>query len=362
MSFDSIEVGLEKRSYEVHFDQDWNRLLQGYSGLQPVIITDRNVGSHYLEKWKRYLPEAQSVIVPPGEKSKSAGMLDNIYTFLIEQKYGRDTLIMALGGGVVGDLAGYAAATYMRGVSLIQVPTSLLAMVDSSVGGKVGVNHRLGKNLIGSFKQPLAVFVDFEHLNTLPRREWICGLGEMVKYALLDKQVDAQVCNDYFSGMENQLDFAAIATEIRKCIQIKSEIVAADETDINDNRIVLNLGHTIGHALETITEYKVFRHGEAVIAGLAGASYISHHKGLLNKKEFAYILKLLNEFPLPYIDNMLNVEQMVEVINHDKKVKGRFIRFVLLKGIGNPVVRKLTADEVEAGIEFTMKFLSANGG
>lgn len=356
ITLEPIRVKLAGRGYNIHFNDDWAKILGNYRNLRPFIVCDSNVAGGLLPKWKKYLPEAELFIVPAGEKSKSSTMLWNIYTHLIDRNYGRDTLVIALGGGVIGDLAGYAAATYMRGVQLIQVPTTLLAMVDSSIGGKVGIDHWMAKNVIGAFKQPNAVLIDFENLTTLPVREWHCGFGEMIKYAFIDRRIDPHKLEaSYFSCIDGSIQ--AIFNDIYQCAAIKAEFVEADELDNTNRRIMLNFGHTIGHALETATEYKFYKHGEAVAAGIAGACLISNQLGLLSGDLLKEIIITLAKFPFPPSENEIHLDDIMRAIYHDKKMESGKIRFVLLKSIGEPVVTEVDEENIRSGIEFTLSFL-----
>ena len=352
-----VEVKLIDSSYKVFFNDGWSEITRQFSSLRPVIISDRNVGSIYLSKWKTFFPKAETLVLPAGEKTKSSGTINQIYSFLIEKKFNRDTLIIALGGGVIGDVAGFAAATFMRGVELIQIPTSLLAMVDSSVGGKVGINHRLGKNLIGSFKQPHHVLIDYDHLATLPQREMRCGMGEMIKYALIDKDLSLQSITELLGCCEDK-EWRPLTDKIRSCVEIKARIVAEDETDDLDKRIVLNFGHTIGHALEAISNYNVFRHGEAVVAGIIAASFISFKRELASRDLFKEIIGILGRFPLPNLGTTINSAMMAESLLIDKKTRYGKVRFVLIKDQGEmEIADDVTKEEIVGGIEFMKSFL-----
>ena len=358
MNLAPVRIDLGTQSYSVYFDDDWPALLAPYKTLKPVIITDRNVSGFHLAKWKEIIPQAEVLIIPPGDASKSPDMLDNIYTFLLERNYHRDTLIIALGGGVVGDLAGYAAATFMRGVQLLQIPTSLLAMVDAAIGGKTGINHRLGKNLIGAFKQPAAVFIDFQHLNTLPQREWLCGGGEILKYAFIDDRL--QIASFLPGLILGSIEKTAPA--VRTCVQIKAEIVSVDEKDNTGQRAVLNFGHTLGHALEAAGEYELFRHGEAAAAGMAGACFLSHRQGLLNDISYKEMIGIIRQFPFPELKLNLPPLRLLELIRRDKKITGGKIKFVLVKDFGKPVIQELEEGVVISAIEFTLNFLRGKIG
>jgi len=352
-----VEVSLGERSYRVHFDDDWEKVLTPFRRHKTAVITDENVADLHLNRWMSILPEAEPLVIPPGESSKCSRELEKIYTSLIEKRFSRDTLIIALGGGVVGDLAGYAAAAFMRGVDLIQIPTTLLAMVDAAIGGKVGINHPLGKNLIGAFHQPKAVLVDFRHLDTLPKREWLCGLGEMIKYAAISGSIDF----DELAEGVNICRFSenwSPAENIRKCARFKADIVSRDERETSGERMTLNFGHTIAHAFEAATGYHTFKHGEAVIVGMAGAVYLSRSQTGLPEKELFGFINLLNKFPLPEIDENIQTRRLMEYILHDKKVRGGKIRFVLLESIGKiRIVDDIGEEELMDALNFSQRFL-----
>jgi 3-dehydroquinate synthase len=353
-----IKVELGERSYFVHFDEDWREILASYSDRKIAIISDRNVASHHLLTWKNILPNAVDLVLPPGEKTKCSKNLEEIYNFLVAKNFSRDGMIIALGGGVIGDLAGFAAATFMRGMDFVLVPTSLLAMVDAAVGGKVGINLPLGKNLVGAFHQPKAVLVDFQHLNTLPVRDWLCGLGEMFKYALISGEIDFQ---HILSGIEKckPCESWECARNIRKCIEIKAGIVSRDERETQGERIILNFGHTIGHALEAATEFHTFCHGEAVIAGMAGALFMAEQRRILPTDDFHRLLSTLSKFPFPTFKEMVTTQQLVDFIMHDKKVQRGRVRFVLLEAVGKVrVVQDISDDELSSAVTFALNFVA----
>jgi 3-dehydroquinate synthase len=283
-------------------------------------------------------------LMPEGERYKSFRSLEKAVTFLSENRFERDDLVMALGGGVVGDLAGFSAAIYLRGLSVVQVPTTLLSQIDSSVGGKTGINLPTGKNLVGAFHQPASVFIDTETLVSLPSRELVSGLCEMVKQALISDQSLFELTVNCLQKTARNRDFL-VSPEFENLIAaqcaFKASIVANDERESTSrsdtkSRRVLNFGHTTAHALETITNYRVFRHGEAVGYGLLVAGELSRNLGLIDAGE----LKSLREAvrlvgPLPRADN-LDINQIIRALKHDKKSVGGQINWVLLEGIGRP--------------------------
>jgi len=273
-----------------------------------------------------------TAIIPDGETSKSLREAEKIFTRAIEFGLDRKSAVIALGGGVVGDLAGFVAATFMRGIGLIQIPTTLLAQVDSSVGGKTAVNHPLGKNLIGAFHQPRAVFIDLNCLATLPEREIKSGLGEVVKYGV--------ICDEkFFAYLESnaekilQRDVKTLAHIVKRSCELKAEVVAADEREAGLRRI-LNFGHTLGHAVEEQTHYTTFRHGEAVAIGMVGAARISHELGKTSAANVQRLENLLRRFDMVTTCAGLEADKLYAVTLRDKKVIGGAVNWVLMCGFG----------------------------
>jgi 3-dehydroquinate synthase len=276
------------------------------------------------------------VILPDGEAHKTLGTVTRILDVMVANRLARDCAVLALGGGVVGDMAGFAAACYQRGVPYVQLPTTLLAQVDSSVGGKTGVNHPGGKNLIGAFHQPVAVIADTRTLATLPPRELRAGIAEIIKYGLI---CDA----GFFAWLEQNIEAllagepAALARAIHRSCEIKAQIVAADEHEHGD-RALLNLGHTFGHAVESATGYKQWLHGEAVGAGLLMAAAMSHDCGLLALSELDRVQRLLERAGLPVRIPGVTPGQALEHMQIDKKVRAGRLRLILMRGIGSAFV------------------------
>lgn len=271
-------------------------------------------------------------IMPDGEQHKSWDMAEQILSFALKQRLSRKTAVLALGGGVVGDLAGFAAAVYLRGVPLVQIPTTLLAQVDSSIGGKVAVNHPLGKNMIGAFHHPELVLADAAVLATLPRRELTAGLAEVIKYGIIWDEA-------LFSFLEANAaallayDRGCLEVVIRRCCEIKAEIVAKDERDQN-LRAILNFGHTVGHALENVTGYTAYRHGEAVAVGMAAACRLGMLIGSMSEAEAERAIKLLEQYQLPTRLPAQARPGIIPAMLHDKKAVGNQLWFVLPKRIG----------------------------
>ena len=317
------------------------RMLQcGLSG-SAVIISDDNVFPHHGEKAIKSLKasgfKAESYIVPAGESTKTIGTAIKIYDWLVKQRTERGHAIVALGGGMVGDLAGFAASTFLRGLPLVHVPTSLMAMTDSSIGGKVAVNHPKAKNLIGSFYQPRLVLADVSTLKTLPKRELVSGWAEVVKHAMI---LDAEFLELIESSVDSlsKLKPAKTVEAIRRSAYIKSTVVGEDEKE-QRKRMVLNYGHTIGHGLETATGYGRLLHGEAVAIGMTGAAMLSERLRLIQSDVVLRQKELLERFGLPTACSDVSLDSILKAMALDKKVKEQAIQWVLLEGIGKTTFR-----------------------
>ena len=347
----TLTVDLGERSYPIHIGPG---LLDRADLITPhlaqkraAIVTNTIVGPLYLERLTRSLESAGvsalSIVLPDGEEYKDWETLNLIFDALLQDRAERKTTLIALGGGVIGDMTGFAAASYQRGVPFIQVPTTLLAQVDSSVGGKTGINHPLGKNMIGAFYQPRLVLADTDTLKTLPPRELSAGLAEVIKYGLI---WDA----DFFAWLEanmeklRALDAQAVTHAIRRSCEIKAQVVAQDERE-SGLRALLNLGHTFGHAIEAGMGYGNWLHGEAVGAGMALAARVSQRMGLVDLTALTRAESLIARAGLPVDAPPLGVEKYLDYMGVDKKVEGGRIRFVLLKKIGEAFV---TADVPDA--------------
>lgn len=344
-----IKISLSTKSYEVLIDKNIYRiLLNEISGKNLnrniVLIIDENVykfHNDYLKKvFKNYQNKVKYYILKPGENSKSYKELNKIYSFLIENEFGRDSIIAAIGGGVTGDLAGYAAATYMRGIQLIHIPTTLLAAVDSSIGGKTGINFEKKKNMIGSFYQPDLVLIDTNFLSTLPEKEVTSGIGEVIKYAFLADEDFFSYVNENLQKIYNK-DEKVLEEIIYRSALIKASVVSDDEKELWLRKI-LNFGHTFGHAIESLLNFKI-KHGEAVITGLICALYLSNKIGAINKKELNKFLLLPQKINLPKISASINAEKIYNLMKLDKKSRNGKINFVLTSGIGKTLIN------VEAG-------------
>jgi len=302
-----------------------------------TIISDENVFSLYGSKVEGILKHAgfavNSFVVPPGEETKSMEYAIKIYDFLVEHRTERDDIIIALGGGMVGDLAGFVAATFLRGMPWIQVPTSLVAMVDASIGGKVGVNHPEGKNLIGDFYQPNLVLADPQTLTTLPQRELISGWAEVIKHGMILDEEFVQFLESNVNRL-TKLEPELLTRAIASSAAIKAQVVSQDEKEKEGKRTVLNYGHTIAHGLEAATQYKRFLHGEAVAIGMVGAAKLSQRLGLLSSAAVERQQALLQKFGLPTVFSGLGLTEITRAMELDKKTKGKAIRWVLLQDIG----------------------------
>ncbi len=349
-----VDIHTDNKNYDIIIADNIIKKLPeyikvAYSGCKLFLVTDRNVMNLYGEKISAILIEAgfniTTYIVPPGEEAKSFDHLKKGYDILLEEDFRRDNMIVALGGGVVGDLAGFLAATFMRGIPFVQVPTTLLAQVDSSVGGKTAINHPTGKNLIGSFYQPEFVLIDPNFLKTLPERELKTGLAELIKHGFIaDDKLLKFLWDKHHEIFEYDME-SLIHIIYRSCI-IKSEIVNQDEKEAG-KRALLNFGHTIGHALEAVTEYKSYNHGEAVAVGMVGAAHISYKMGLIDQEAYNFIKKLIKVYglPLSYQYNE-NVEKVYQRLFYDKKVKNNSLRWILLKDLGEAYIDADVSNEI----------------
>ena len=334
---ESLSVALGSRSYPIHIGAGILERAELYAPHlrgSAAIVTNKVVAPLYLQRVRKALGDVRvcEVVVDDGEQAKGWPALDRIFDAFLGARLGRDGLVIALGGGVVGDLAGFAAATYQRGVSFIQVPTTLLAQVDSSVGGKTAINHARGKNMIGAFYQPRAVVADLETLDTLPDRELRAGLAEVIKHGVA---LDAAFLDWLERNVDRLLarDREALAYAVRRSCELKAAIVAADERETG-LRAVLNFGHTFGHAIETATGFGPWLHGEAVAAGMVMAAGLSARAGLLAPADAARVAALIRRAGLPTRAPSLAPELWRSLIAVDKKSAAGRVRFVLLHGLG----------------------------
>jgi 3-dehydroquinate synthase len=338
-----LDVDLGERSYPIFIGEgiyaDASYYKEYIPGSQVMIVTNETIAPLYLDKATEALSEfnVKSCILPDGEEFKTLEVVNRVYTALLKERFSRKATLVALGGGVIGDMTGFAAATYQRGVDFIQVPTTLLSQVDSSVGGKTGVNHLLGKNMIGAFYQPRLVLADTSTLNTLDDRQLSSGLAEVIKYGLI-------VDGEFFVWLEENIerllarDPASLAYAIERSCRCKSDVVEADEKEAG-RRALLNLGHTFGHAIETGMGYGEWLHGEAVATGMCMAADMSRREGWLSEQSCDRIYRLIERAKLPIVPpNELTVERFLELMAVDKKVLDGRLRLVLLKAIGSSLV------------------------
>jgi 3-dehydroquinate synthase len=342
----TVHVSLGSRSYDIKIapgllDRIGRECARLKPGARCAIITDTNVGKQYAKAVFNSLATAgfspSLIIVQPGETAKSLKTVQSCYDQLAAHRLERKSFIVALGGGVVGDLAGFLAATYLRGIAFVQAPTTLLAQVDSSVGGKVGVNLKAGKNLVGSFYQPKLVLCDLNTLKTLPDREFRAGLAEVIKYGIIyDAKLFAQLERDLPRILKR--DQTILTPVIARCCEIKAEVVGKDETE-SGLRAILNFGHTIGHAIENISGYGRFLHGEAISMGQTAAARLSHEILGLPERDVERIGNLLRRAGLPSQTglNSLKRQKLLNAMHLDKKVSDGEIKFVLAEKIGNVV-------------------------
>tara|TARA_R110000823_G_scaffold125385_9_gene252136 strand:+ start:10266 stop:11342 length:1077 start_codon:yes stop_codon:yes gene_type:complete len=349
----TLHVELGERRYPIFIGRDLlaepDLLEPQLAGNQVVIVSNDTVAPLYLDKVRTLLGERRQVtevILPDGEQFKTLATLSDILDRVMADRHNRSTTFIALGGGVVGDITGFAASCYQRGVRFVQIPTTLLAQVDSSVGGKTAVNHPLGKNMIGAFYQPQAVLIDIDTLQTLPAREFAAGLAEVVKYGLIADEPFYRWLQTHVPKLLAR-DEAALAEAIERSCAIKAAVVAADERE-GGLRAILNLGHTFGHAIETSQGYGAWLHGEAVAAGMLLAVQLSASRGWIAQEEESALRELLRDLHLPLEPpEGLHTEEFIDLMGRDKKVLDGGLRLVLLHAIGEAgVVDDVDADEL----------------
>jgi 3-dehydroquinate synthase len=352
----TVQVNLAERSYGIHVTSDdlagaGSFARQRTRGDRTFLVTDKNAAAHAAAVaggLDRAGFQAHTAILEPGEERKSLAVASELYDRLQEAQADRKTLVVAVGGGVVGDLAGFVAATYARGLPLLMVPTTLLAMVDSSVGGKVGVNHPKAKNLVGAFHEPIGVWIDTATLATLPDREYRSGLAEVVKYGVI---LDAELF-EYLEGQAEPL-LARAPEVVRKvvahCCRLKAMVVEQDEREETGLRAILNYGHTFAHAFETAAGYGHWLHGEAVSAGMICASRLAERHGLIPKELTLRQLRLLQRFGLPTVPERWPVDDLLTTMRSDKKSIAGKLRFVLPRRLGEvTLVDDIAEDEVRS--------------
>ena len=337
--------------YPIYFENDFSFLSEalkeeGLAGRKMCIVSDSNVEPLYAKMVKEELQKVAASVCqftfPAGEAHKNLNTVEDLFQSLIENGLDRKSLIVALGGGVTGDLSGFGAATYLRGIDFIQIPTTLLAQVDSSVGGKTGVDFRQFKNMVGAFHQPRLVYMNMATLQSLPEQEFGCGMGEILKTGLIcDKDFFDFVCANYeaIGAMDPQM----LAIMIRKCCAIKAGVVERDPKEQGE-RALLNLGHTIGHAVEKLMNFSLL-HGQCVGIGLVGAAAISREKGLLTQEEYDKICHGLELYHLPLSVTGLSPEAILQATKKDKKMEQGQIKFILMDGLGKSFIDKTVTDQ-----------------
>lgn len=352
MNIQSIPVNFKDVAYPIYIGSQLlteNLLRQHIRGHQAMIVSNETVASLYSSLVKQSLHDlpCDEILLPDGEQYKNLAQLQRIWDALANHAHHRDTTLIALGGGVIGDITGFAAACYQRGVDFIQIPTTLLAQVDASIGGKTAINHSKGKNLIGAFHQPRAVIIDIDTLKTLPQREYNAGIAEIIKAALI---CDAE----FFTWLENnisallQQNKEVTITAIKRACEIKRDIVMVDEKEISGERALLNLGHTFAHAIETTLGYGEWLHGEAVAAGLVLAAQLSYQQGWIPQQDLLRIQQLLERIPLPTtLPKNISIDNFLSCMQMDKKVLAGKLRLILLSAIGKATLTdQLTWDDV----------------
>lgn len=341
----TLHVELGERRYPIFIGSDLNpqQLLEPYiHGKQVMIVSNDTVAPLYLDRYKAALENlgktVATCILPDGEKYKNIEHLNLIFDALLEAGFNRDCTVLALGGGVIGDMAGFASACFQRGVYFIQVPTTLLSQVDSSVGGKTGINHPLGKNMIGAFQQPQVVLADMLQLSTLPDRELSAGLAEVIKYALLGDEEFLVWLEANMEGLIARNEQLLAEAVYRSCAH-KARIVANDEKEQGE-RALLNLGHTFGHAIESYLGYGEWLHGEAVATGMVMAADLSHRMGWISLEDLERTKKIISRAQLPIVCPKIPLDDFLAYMAHDKKVLNGQLRLVLLQQLGKAVITR----------------------
>ncbi len=346
----ALKVNLEDRSYPIYIGSDIsldNELYSKHINSKKIaLITNEQIADLYLSEISQTLKtfDLKTLVLPEGETEKNLETIGKAAEFLSDNGIDRDSSIIAFGGGVIGDITGFVASSYMRGIKFLQVPTTLLAQVDSSVGGKTGVNISRGKNLIGAFYQPSAVIADTKYLNSLEPKRLSEGLAEVIKYGLIRDE-------DFFVWLSKNtsrilaLEPEVMAHLIERCCQIKAEIVSEDERE-GSIRAILNYGHTFGHAIESLTDYSVYTHGEAVSIGMVMAASMAERMGMLSKDDKKDIINLLESVNLPTEKPSLNSNDFLKSMKRDKKAQDGEIRLILLEGIGRAIISNDYPNEI----------------
>lgn len=362
-NINKIPVFYEKEHcYDICLEPNFLNLGQellsfGTGSRKICIVSDSNVYPLYADELRLLLePHAKTIVsfvFPHGEKNKTLQTVQEIYEFLIRNSFDRNDFLIALGGGVTGDLTGYAAATYLRGIRFIQIPTTLLSMVDSSIGGKTGVDFNSYKNMIGAFYMPKLVYMNISVLTSLPDREYYSGYGEIIKHGLIQDETYFNWLYYYRKELCSR-DLELVKELVARSGQIKKRLVEQDPKE-QGIRAILNFGHTFGHAIEKIKEFS-FLHGECVSIGIAAAAFLSKNKGYISNQDLNQILEILTSFHLPSSVTDVSIDEALEAVSKDKKKDGEAIKFILLKAIGDAVIStEVTKDEMKAALGFVIK-------
>lgn len=359
---EKVELNLGDNSYVISIGsglmRDTDLISSSIHGTRVLVVTNETIAPLYLDVLKGTLSkfELDSIVLPDGEEFKTIEILNKIYDVLLSKNHNRSTTIIALGGGVVGDMAGFAAASYQRGINFIQIPTTLLSQVDSSVGGKTAVNHPLGKNMIGAFYQPKAVIIDTDSLKSLPKRDFASGMAEVIKHAALADL-------GYFDWLEDNLervlslDQSALSAVIKWSCEIKSGIVAEDEKE-KGVRALLNFGHTFGHAIENGMGYGAWTHGEAVATGMVMAADLSVRMGMCTLEDGRRLKRLIQRAGLPVVEPETMKDKFVDLMLRDKKTVDSGLRFVLLEALGSAkLIDNVSADTLNLTLNTSSKLL-----
>lgn len=351
-----------KLPYNIYFESSWNSFGDRLNELslpyhRICIVTDCNVASFYLEDVRNSLKDTGAdiydYILPAGEEHKTLEQIQGIYTYLVENHFDRQDLLVALGGGVVGDMTGYAAATYLRGIDFVQVPTTLLSQVDSSIGGKTGVDFACYKNLVGAFKQPRMVYMNMSVLKTLSDRQFASGMAEVIKHGCIRNVAYLAYLRDNKEALFAR-DLTVLTHVVSESLKIKRKIVEIDPYEKGE-RALLNFGHTLGHALEKETCFSL-THGEGVSLGCVAALYLSHKRGYLSKEECQQTERLFQEYGLPIRMRTMQAEAVLEAMKHDKKMDGTSIRFILLENLGHAVIdRNVSVSELNDALYYLLE-------
>ena len=351
-----------KPIYDIHIESNFDHLFMELDKLQTskkkiCIVSDSNVSTHYLsqlvEILKDYAMVVETFTFPAGEEHKTLATVEDLYAYLIESKFDRGDMLVALGGGVVGDLTGYTAATYLRGIWFMQIPTSLLSMVDSSIGGKTGVDFRAYKNMVGAFHMPKSVYINLSCLNTMNERDYRSGFGEVVKYGIMKDKAFYEWLRDHATLLVNR-DIESLNYAVTQCCLSKQRVVEVDPTEKGE-RALLNLGHTIGHAIEKMKHFTLL-HGECVSIGMVAAGYLSYQRNLLSKEDLDDMIETLRLYKLPVRVSGIQAMDVLQATKNDKKMASGKIKFILLHDIGNALIDDtVTDEEMLSAIKFVIE-------